>query len=227
MKIDIRKKLFELKDEEYRKFHSKLCPGIDNIIGVRVPVLRKLAKQLSVEDGIGYLKELKDDYYEEIMLQGLIIAMSNQIDITDTKKYLDEFIPKIDNWAVCDIVCSSIKKTKKHLKEMWDYLDKYINSNKEFEKRFAVVMYMDYYLTDDYIDLVFKKINIKSDMYYVQMAIAWLVSVAYIKQKEKTKEFLKNNNLDDITYNKSLQKIIESNRVTGEEKDRIRKMKRK
>jgi 3-methyladenine DNA glycosylase AlkD len=189
--------------------------------------LRAIAKELARTNPIEYM-ELEDiTLYEEKVIQGLIIGMA-KLSVNETQKYLEKFIPKIDSWAVCDVVCSSLKIANKNQKEMWDFLEKYIKSNEEFEIRFAVVMYLDYYLNEEYIDRVIKNISkIKSNKYYVQMAIAWLVSVSYIKQKEKTLEYLKNNKLYDFTHNKAIQKIIESYRVSKEEKEFVRTLKRK
>lgn len=226
IKEEIRQKLYEMQDLKYKEFHSSLCPNVDNIIGVQVPKLRKIAKELAKTNSKEYL-ELEDiTLYEEKVIQGLLIGIS-KISIEETKKYLERFIPKIDSWAVCDVVCSSLKIAGKNQKEMWDFLEKYINSNEEFETRFAIVMYLDYYLNDKYIDKVIKNISkIKSDKYYVKMAIAWLLSTSYVKQKEKTLEYLKNNKLDNFTHNKAIQKIIESYRVTKEEKKFLKTFKR-
>ncbi len=143
-------------------------------------------------------------------------------------KYLKKFIPKIYNWAVCDITCSELKITKKYQEEMWLFLEKYIKSKKEFESRFALVMYLNYYLDDMYIDKVLENLNkVKCDKYYTKMSIAWLISIIYIKQKKKAIKYLKEANIDKWTYNKALQKIIESNRISKEEKDNIRKMKKR
>lgn len=227
IKQEIREKLYQMQDLKYKKFHSSLCPNVDNIIGVQVPKLRELAKELSKSEFRKYL-ELDDiTFYEEKVIQGVLIGISN-LSIEETKTYLEKFIPKIDSWAVCDVVCSSLKIANKHQDEIWKFLEKYINSNKEFEIRFALVMYLNYYLNDNYINKVIEKIQkIKSDKYYVQMAIAWLLSISYLKQKEKTLSYLNNNDLDDFTYNKALQKIIESYRVCKEEKEIIKCMKRK
>lgn len=211
-------------DEKYREFHSKLCPTIDNILGVRVPVLRKIAKDLSKGDWQKTIKEIENISYEETLVEGLIIGYA-KMPTADKLEYVKRFVPKIDNWATCDVFCSNLKIKEKDV--LWDFLNNYIKSTNEFELRFAIVMYLDYFLTEEYIDTVLENIdNIKSDKYYVQMAIAWLISVAYIKQKETTKKYLENNNLDDFTYNKGLQKIIESNRVTKEEKEKIKRQKR-
>ena len=224
---DILEKLYEMQDLKYKEFDSSLCPNVDNIIGVQVPKLRAIAKQLVKEEKKEYLELENIEYYEEKVIQGLMLGMSN-LTIEDTKKYLEKFIPKIDSWAVCDVVCSSLKIAKKCQKEIWDFLSKYINSDKEFEIRFVVVMYLDYFLNDGYIDKVIKNISkIKSDKYYVQMAIAWLLAESFIKQKEKTKEYLKNNKLDNFTHNKAIQKIIDSYRVSQEDKEFVRTLRRK
>ena len=211
-------------DEKYRKFQSGLCPGINNILGVRIPILRKIAKNMAKGDWEKIISEIDNKYYEETMVEGLIIGYA-KMPISNKINYLKSFVPKIDNWAVCDIVCSNLKIKEKDL--LWDFINPYFVSKNEFELRFVVVMYMDNFLTDEYIKKVFENINkIKTDKYYVQMAIAWLISVAYVKQKAITEKYLLNNNLDVFTYNKALQKIIESNRVEKEEKEKIKRLKK-
>ena len=222
---EVRKKLFELQDLKYREFHKNLCPNLDKIIGVRVPQLKKIAQNIAKEDYKSFLENSSDEYYEELLLQGLVIGDA-KISIEETFKYLKKFVPKINSWAVCDVTCGNLKITKKYMKEMWEFLEQYINSNKEYEIRFALVMYLDYYLTEDYIDKILQKIDkIQNKEYYVQMAIAWLISIAYIKQKEKTEKFICKNNLDKFTQNKSIQKICESFRVSNEDKEKIKKYK--
>lgn len=223
----LRKQLFQLQDLKYQKFHSNLCPGVSNIIGVRTPDIRKIVKKLLKEDFITYITTPDKKYYEEIMIEGLLIAES-KISFIEKVKYLDEFIPKINCWAITDICAASFKLKKDELNSLWNYLKKYENSKQEYELRFMIVMWMDHYLIDDYIDEVLRKIDsIHSSYYYVNMAIAWLISVSYIKYPDITLKYLKNSNLDDWTYNKAIQKIIESNRVSKEEKEKFRKMKRK
>jgi len=222
----IRELLFEKQDLKYKEFHSSLCPNVDKIIGVRVPELRKMAKEIAQHDYKKFLEQAQDEYYEELLLQGLVIGYA-KISIQETFKYLKKFVPKINSWAVCDTTCSNLKITKKHMKEMWDFLEQYINSDKEYEIRFALVMYLNYFLTDEYIDEILAKVGkITNTEYYVQMAIAWLISFAYIKQKEKTEKYLLKNNLDQFTQNKAIQKICESYRVSDHEKVKLRKYKK-
>lgn len=224
---NIREKLFELQDKKYKDFHSSLCPNINDIIGVRIPELRNIAKQIAKENPVEYLENVPKEYYEEKMLQGLVIGYMKS-SLEEKQKYLDEFVPIIDNWAICDCCTSTYKFTNKYLTEMWNYIQKYLSSDKEFELRFAIVMLMDYYITDEYIDRVIKIYdNIHNDAYYVKMAIAWALSVCYVKFPKKTMDFMQKNNLDDFTYNKALQKMIESYRVDENIKNELRKMKRK
>lgn len=223
----IRKRLEELADEEYRKFHTGLCPKSSKILGVRVPVLRNFAKEIVKEGNIEeYLENALDNSYEEILLQGMVLGLW-KTNIEKFAKYLEKFIPKINSWAVCDVSVAGFKITKKNMEYMWNFLQKYLKSNKEFELRFAIVMLLDFYITDEYIDEVLQILNnIKNDEYYVKMAVAWTLQVAFVKFPDRTMQLLKNNKINDWTYNKALQKIIESYRVDENTKNEIRKMKR-
>ncbi|MCI8352768.1 MAG: DNA alkylation repair protein [Clostridia bacterium] len=227
MNEEIEKRIFELADTEYKEFHSGLCPNTNNIVGVRVPVLRNYAKELAKSDFRTYLNNAKDDYYEETMLQGMVIGLS-KMDIEERLNYIKKFVPKINNWAICDVFCAGLKFTNKNKEIVWEFLKVYNNSVEEFELRFFIVMLLDFYITDKYINEVISILdNIKHEGYYVKMAIAWTISVAYIKYPETTIKYLMNNTLDDFTYNKALQKIIESYRVSNSDKKIIRSMKRK
>ena len=228
MKQEIKKELENLADKKYREFHKGLCPGTENILGVRIPVLRNYAKKLSIEKEIKYLLEnIDNQYYEEIMLQGMLIGLEKDNNIQNILNDIEKFVPKIDNWAVCDVFCGGLKITKKYLEEMWNFLQKYLKSEKEFEIRFGVVMLLDYYITEEYLEKDFKIFDdIKSEKYYVQMAVAWAISICLIRFYDRTIEYLKNANLDKFTYNKALQKAIESYRITDMQKQELRKMKR-
>lgn len=223
---EIREKIFELADEKYKEFHSGLCPNTNNIVGVRVPLLRNYAKELAKGDFRNYLTNAKDEYYEEVMLQGMVIGLA-KMELEERLDYIKRFVPKIDNWAICDVFCAGLKFVNKNKEEVWKFLGQYLKSNKEFEIRFGVVMLLDFYITEDYIDRVIKILNeIKHEGYYVKMAVAWAISVCYIKFPSETIKLLQENELDDFTYNKALQKIIESYRVSEEDKEVIRTMKR-
>lgn len=226
MEEEVRRKIFELADEKYKEFHSRLCPNTNNIVGVRVPVLRNYAKELAKKDFKSYLATARNDYYEEIMLQGMVIGIA-KMNPEERLRYIAEFIPKIDNWAICDVFCAGLKFVNKNKEMVWEFLQKYLTSTKEFELRFAIVMMLDFYITEEYIKKVIAILdNIKHQGYYVKMAIAWTISVAYVKYPRIIMKYLENNTLDNFTYNKALQKIIESYRVSEEDKIIIRKMKR-
>lgn len=228
MKQIIKKELKELADKSYKEFHENLCPGTENILGVRVPVLRNYAKKLAKEYEIkDLLENIDNEYYEEIMLQGMLIGLEKNNDIQEILKDIEKFVPKIDNWAVCDVFCGGLKITKKYPEEMWEFLQKYVASDKEFEIRFGVVMILDYYINEEYLKRNFEIFdNIKLQKYYVQMAVAWAISICLIKFYDKTMQYLKHSKLDKFTYNKAIQKAIESYRITDEQKHELRKMKR-
>ena len=224
---EIIEKLKQLSDEKYKKFQSQLCPNTSNILGVRVPILRNFAKEIVKEDWQSYLHNAQDDYYEQIMLQGMVIGLA-KMPLQQWYTYMQNWIPKIDNWAVCDVCVSGFKIVKKNQEAVWKWLQKYEKAKEEFVLRFYVIMLLDFYIQEEYIDEVLEKINhIQHEGYYVKMAIAWLISVAFIKFPEKTKKFLNNQALDDFTWNKALQKMLESYRIDEETKKWIRNMKRK
>ena len=230
IKIQIKEHILKLADEKYKEFHSKLCPNTDNILGVRVPILRNYAKELSknyTTDEL--LKNIDNQYYEEIMLQGMIIGLSKEKDFEVIKKYIKDFVPKIDNWAICDVFCVGLKITKKYKEDMWDFIQTYLKSKNEFYLRFAIVMILDFYIEEEYLERNFEIFNnVRSDKYYVQMAIAWAISICLIKYYDKTIKYLKSKEckLDNFTYNKSLQKARESYRISKEQKEELQKMKK-
>lgn len=223
----IREHLLELAEEDYRIFSSKLLPNTKHILGVRLPMLRKIAKQIVKEDWRTYLNTSSCEYYEEIMLQGMVIGYA-KADIEEILNYVTEFVPKIDNWSVCDSFCTGLKITKENKERVWEYLQPYFLSAQEFDVRFGVVMLLIYYIEKDYLHQVLNILDhIKQDGYYVKMATAWAISICYIKLPESTFLFLNKNHLDDFTYNKALQKITESLTIDKETKSVIRRMKRK
>lgn len=228
MNDKVKNKIIELSDQNYKNFHSKLCPGINNILGVRVPVLRNYAKELIKEYKVQYLLEnIDNDYYEEIMLKGMLIGLDKSNDLNKTINYIKDFIPLINNWAICDTFCAGLKITKKNKKEMRDFILKYKNSKNEFELRFMIVMILDYYIEEDYLEdnfKIFSEIN-KTD-YYVEMALAWAISVSLIKYYDKTLILLDKHNFSDFVYNKALQKACESYRVDDYKKNELRLLKR-
>lgn len=222
----IREQLFNLAEEDFRKFSSKLLPGIDNIIGVRFNYLRKMAKRIVKKDWKMYLANASDEYFEEVMLQGMTIGYVN-VEVKELQFLITNFIMKIDNWSVCDSFCSGLKITKKYQDEMWEYIENCCYSAREFTCRFGLVMLLDYYLEEKYLDQVFKIIDsIEHEGYYAKMANAWLLSIIYMNFPQRTEEYLKVSKLDNETYNKAISKILDSKRIGKETKNRIKKLRR-
>lgn len=225
----VKSRLFEMQDLKYRDFHNKLCPGVDNIIGVRLPNIKKLAKEISKtakEEYICFIENSDDKYYEKIMLQGLVIGNS-KLELEERLKYIASFVPKINNWAVCDCFCCSLKFIEKSKEAIWNFIQKYLNSDNEFDVRFALVILLNYYLEEKYITEIFKITdNINSGKYYINMAEAWLIAECYIMYPEISIKYLNNNKLNDFVHNKCLQKICESYRVSKDTKNELKKLKR-
>lgn len=221
----ITKLLFELRDEEYAKFQAKLTPSVDPklFIGVRVPDVRKLAKELKNDPGVEvFLQELPHKYYDENMLHGLLISEIKDFDIAI--KETDRFLPYVDNWAVCDIM--SPKVFKKHKTELIECIRKWAKSKKTYTIRFGIEMLMSHYLDDDfkaeYLDI---PARIRSDEYYVNMMIAWFFATALTKQWDSAIQYIENVRLDKWTHNKTIQKAVESYRITDEQKSYLRMLK--
>ena len=225
---EIIEQIQNISDEKYREFHKSICPGVDQIIGVRIPKLRNYAKELlkkyKCQD---LLNILEDEYYEEIMLKGMLIGLNQKENIEETIKRIKKFVPEINNWAICDTFCAGLKTTKKNKEKIWEIIKKYLESKQEFEIRFAVVMILDYYIEEKYLKEIYKICDkIKHEGYYVKMAVAWCLSICLIKYYDQTIEYLNNCHLDDFTYQKSIQKAIESYRITKEQKEELKEMKK-
>ncbi|MBO7277651.1 MAG: DNA alkylation repair protein [Bacteroidales bacterium] len=223
---NIEKRLFDLQDKEYKEFQSKLIPNInkDNIIGIRIPHLRKLAKEIAKENQRGdFLNSLPHKYYEENHLHSFLIEEMK--DEKECLESLDKFLPYVDNWAVCDS-CSP-KVLKKDLDLLLDYIKKWINSPKEYVCRFGILSFMRYFLEDktfkeEYLEMV---CEVKSNYYYVKMMQSWFFATALAKQYNSTLKIFKQNRLPVWVHNKSIQKAIESYRITEEQKQELKLLK--
>lgn len=213
------------KDINYKIFTEKIV--LDNtIIGVRMPILKKIAKEIHKGNYKSYLDKKINNTYEEKLLYGLVICNIVEFN-SDTKYYLENYEKMINNWALCDLFCSNFKIVKKNKKEVLEYILNKIKSSNQWDKRLAFVLLLNYYIEKQYLDIIFELCDTyNTNDYYVKMSVSWLLSMCYVKYKNETMNYLKSNKLDDFTYNKALQKIIESKRITKEEKDIIRKMKR-
>lgn len=208
-------------------FSAKLTPGCKPMIGVKIPELRKIAKQIAKQDYKKFLEEYPEEYFEHEMLKALVIGYAKD-DFDVIIGYADAFVPKIHDWAVNDIFCSTFKIAQKNREKVWEWLSGYAVIEEEFSQRVVAVMLMAHFLVDEYIDKVLECMNrLKYDGYYTKMGVAWCVATAYAKYPEKAHKFLLDNELDDWTFNKSIQKMTESFRVSDTDKELLRKMKRK
>lgn len=228
----IRQELTALAEPDYQKFSSSLLPGTANILGVRLPVLRRIAARLSKggwERWLSAFDVCQDSppAFEETMLAGMVIV-SAWMPLAERFTRIRSFIPRIDNWSVCDSFCTSLKEASAYPAEYWAFLQEFFQSKKEFAVRFALVMAADHFIIPDYLEQVLDKIDAFSHpAYYAQMAAAWALSICFVKFPDKTMPRLVASPLDDFTYNKALQKICESRRIDNPTRAQIRAMKRR
>lgn len=222
---EIRTRLFELRDEGYREFQAKLMPGVDieRIIGVRTPLLRKLAKEYAKRGDIGdFLEVLPHEYYDEMNLHGFII--SELRDYHEAVLRVDAFLPFVDNWATCDLL--SPKVFKKHRSELRSEIDRWIASDMVYTIRFGLEMAMSHFLDEDFApEYLDAAAGIQSGEYYVNMMIAWYFATALAKQWDAVIGYIEGRRLPVWVHNKTIQKAIESYRITDEQKEYLRSMK--
>ncbi len=217
-------KLFELQDIKYKEFHQSLMPTVnkDTVIGIRVPVLRKLANSLDYKKEEAFLNDLPHRYFEENNLHAFLIESIKDFD--ECIERLEEFLPYIDNWATCDML--SPKCFKKNTDKLLPYIKKWIRSKHTYTVRYGIGMLMRYFLDEsykkEYSDTV---LSITSDEYYVNMMRAWYFATALSKQYEAILPYLIKKRLDIWTHNKTIQKARESYRITKEQKEYLKKLK--
>lgn len=248
----VRELLMEMAEPEYAKFSGALLGREAVMLGVRLPKIRELAKKIAKTEGREYLDNMLPDenpekqaetkaqdgckeeqkdfpYMEELMLYGMVIgSMKERLEILFP--YIKRYVARIDNWSLCDSFCAGLKQTKKQPEAMLEFLQPYLNSDREFDLRFGVVMLMDFYVVPDYIDELLRTFDgIHHEGYYVKMAIAWALSVCLVKQWEKSFAYMcsPDNHLDEFTYVKTVQKCRESFRLTKEQKELLTKEKEK
>ncbi len=224
---DIQERLFSLQDIKYRGFQSKLIPTVaaDAFIGVRTPDLRALAKEIPKQGDIkSFLGALPHEYFDEYQLHAFIISEINDFD--ECIACLQQFLPYIDNWATCDQL--SPKVFKKHHGELLGHIKIWLASDKTYTVRFAVGMLMQHFLDEDF-DMRYPETvaAIRSDEYYINMVIAWYFATALAKQYSAVLPYIEENRLDTWTHNKAIQKAVESRRITPEQKDHLKGLKRK
>lgn len=217
--------LFKIRDIEYRDFHSKLGIG-DNVIGIRTSILKNMAKDISKGNYSEFLDLLGNNYYEEVTLYGFIICNIKVLE--DSVKYLEIYKNKINNWASCDLFCSSYKIVRNNKEYFWKYINDNINNDNLWIRRLCFVLVISYFIEEYYMENIFMLCDqYSTNDYYVQMAVAWLISICYITFPSITIKYIKDNELDDFTHNRAIQKIRDSYRVSSNDKEFLCGLKRK
>lgn len=224
--MNIQKELFALQDISYADFQAKLVPNTrrELFIGVRVPEARKLAKRLAKEPEASiFLMDLPHRYYDENILHALLISEIKDFDACIAE--VDQFLPYVDNWAVCDIL--SPKIFKKNITVLLRKIKEWSGSEKTYTCRFGIEMLMSYFLDDDfkpeYLEI---PVSAHSEEYYVRMMIAWFFATALAKQWDAAKKYIEDNRLDLWTHNKAIQKARESRRIAPKQKEYLKSLKR-
>lgn len=224
---EVASRLKEMADPAYKEFQSKLMPTVapERIIGVRTPALRKFAAAFAKEEfAPAFLRELPHDYYEENNLHGMLLDKIKDYDTVIAE--LDRFLPYVDNWATCDTL--SPKVLKKHKKELLKEIDRWLASDKVYTVRFAIEMLMSHYLDEDFSPEYPEKVAaLRSEEYYINMMIAWYFATALAKQYEAVLPYIEDHHLERWTHNKAIQKAVESNRITPEQKQYLKTLKEK
>ena len=224
---NIKDKLFEMQDLEYKAFHSRLMPTIspETIIGVRTPALRKFAKEIAKYDVVeDFIADLPHAFYEENNLHGFLVEGIKDFD--QCLAEVDRFLPYVDNWATCDMMRPKV--FKKNPEALLVKIDEWITSGRTYTVRYGIGMLMTYFL-EEHFDVIYvdKVAAVESDEYYVKMMVAWYFATALAKQWDAVIPFIEEGRLEVWTHNKAIQKAIESYRITPEQKVYLRGMKRK
>ena len=226
-RTELEPRLQALADEKLANFSSGLNPNCKSMLGVRLPELRKIAKEIAKADYKGFLEEGPETYFEYETLKAYVLGYAKD-DIETILSYADCFIPKIKDWSVNDSFCQNFTIARKYPERVFDWLMGYAKKEEEFSQRVAAVLLMSHFLVPEYIEKVLAVMDIlQYDGYYTKMGVAWCVATAYAKFPKETAAYLGNNKLQDWTYNKAIQKMCESYRVSDEDKAYWKVRKRK
>ena len=221
----IEKKLFGMQDLKYRSFHLKLMPGVDpeTVIGVRTPELRSFSSEIfKRDDKENFLSDLPHKYYDENNLHGFVIEKIKDYD--ECVEKIDRFLPYVNNWATCDLM--SPKIFKKHKEKLIEDIKRWMASSHTYTIRFGIEMLMSFFLDEDFKEEYLHMVaEVSSEEYYVNMMIAWFFATALAKQYKKTLPYMENKVLEKWTHNKSIQKAVESRRITKEHKEYLKSLK--
>ena len=217
--------LKSISDDKYREFNRKITPTGYPMLGVRIPILRKMAKEIYQGDYKSFLKVAGKTYFEEVLILGLVLAGIDKKE--ELEKYFDSYIDLIDNWAICDSFCNSLKIVGKNEEYFLEIIDSLVRSGDEYRVRVGLILLLSYYVEEEYLEIIYRIIgDTESEYYYVNMARAWLLCEVFVKYQEQTLEFLQKNTLDRFTINKMISKIRDSYRVDKVTKDYIVKFRK-
>ena len=223
----VQNQLFDLRDEAYKDFQSKLMPTIDpkTVIGVRTPALRRFALSFAkTEEASAFMEHLPHTYYEENNLHAFLIEAIG--DFEKTVRALERFLPYVDNWATCDMM--SPKIFAQHKEELLPFIEKWLKSDRVYTVRFGLVMLMKHYLDEKFSPVLLEKAcAVSSESYYIEMAKAWFFAEALVKQYESALPYLEEKKLSPWVHNKTISKACDSFRITPEKKTFLRSLRLK
>ena len=223
---EIREIMNSYANENHISFFKKISKEAENVQGIKVPDIKRIAKLILKQDSIYFINNYKIITHEDLFLLVQVIS-GLKIPLNEKINYIKEYVVKIYDWSSCDIFVSALKFQEQELPIIYDFIIEYKDSKNEYEVRFMLVMLLTFFINDKYLNSITSILNSTTfTYYYTQMAAAWLISTMYVKYKDYTIEFLKNNKLDDFTHNKACQKIRESTKVKKEEKEYIKTLKR-
>ncbi len=226
-KTSILEELEGLAEENYKTFNKKIIPTKQTTLGVRIPVLRKIAKRIVKENGVEFVQQDKNNVYEMIMLEGMVLSYMDK-PFQELLPSIEAFLLKVDNWAQVDSTICDFKNIRKEKDEVLTVVTKWLESDEEFTARAALIILLAHFVDKDHLQLLFEiSQKVEHQGYYVHMANAWLISCCMAKHPEETILFFKENSLDKKTHNKAIQKSRESFRVSTEHKKIINNLKRK
>lgn len=218
--------LLGMADPAYRDFNARIIPGTGEMLGIRIPQLRQMARQIARDDNWREFVA-RDDcrWFEERMLQGMVIG-AVRCPIDEKLALVARFVPRIDNWALCDCFCWRLRPAERE--PMWLFIQPYFRSEAEYDIRFAVVMATANFIDEEHLEALLRHLEaFRHEAYYARMGVAWAVSVCFVKFPERMRRWLEEAcPLDDWTFNKSIQKITESLRVSTPDKDFVRSLRR-
>ncbi len=211
-------------DGKFKDFSSKIVNAGKPLIGVRTPTIKAIVKTISEEKAKEYLSECKFEFFEDTLVYGLLIA---RLPFGEFKRYLPVYLSNVDSWAHIDTFVASVKCVKSNYDAFFDFIKCGLFEAESFSLRFKIVALMDYYIEKELNFILNSLEKIDKKGYYNDMAIAWLLSVAFVKRKAETSEYLKNDNLSTFTHNAAIRKICDSFRVAAQDKIEIKKYLRK